>query len=302
VLGIEQYRKYALFTLLFTVAVIVWGAYVRASGSGAGCGAHWPLCNGVVVPQTARYNTFVEFSHRLSSGALLILVGGLLGWALKIHPRGSFQRRTAVLAFVAVVLEALIGALIVLVRMVEQDKSVERVISISLHLSNTLFLLACITCAWLSAGKAKARWSWRDHEGKRWPLWLTLGFVALAGFGAVAALGDTLFPPTSVLATMLRDFQYTSHLSERVRILHPVLAVCWVGAFAYWLGGAWEKVSKPLAQLALSLAGLNLLLGLCNIAFLAPLPLQMLHLTVANALWIAFVALLFSAVPQLEWK
>jgi cytochrome c oxidase assembly protein subunit 15 len=298
------YRKYALFTLFFTVAVIIWGAYVRASGSGAGCGAHWPLCNGVMVPYTARFKTFVEFSHRLSSGALLLLVGGLMAWALKIHPKKSFQQRAAILAFVAVILEALIGALIVLVRMVEQDKSVERVISISLHLSNTLFLLACITCAWLSAGKAKTGWSWRDYEGKRWPLWLTIGFVLLAGLGAVAALGDTLFPPTSVLATMLRDFSDTSHLSERVRILHPVLAVSWVGAFAYWLGGAWEKkaVRKPLGQLVLSLAALNLLLGLCNIAFLAPLPLQMLHLTVANALWIAFVALLFSAVPQLEWK
>lgn len=298
------YRKYALFTLLTCVAVIVWGAYVRASGSGAGCGAHWPLCNGVVMPDTEKRKTLVEFSHRLSSGALLVLVGGLLAWALRVHPRGSFQRRSAVLAFVAVILEALIGALIVLVRMVEQDKSVERVISISLHLSNTLFLLACLTCAWISGGKAGARWSWRDFEGKRWPLWLTLGFVALASLGAVAALGDTLFPPTSVVATFLADFSVSSHLSERIRILHPLLAVAWTGAFAYWLGGAWEKRAAPrrLGQVVLGLATLNLVLGLGNIAFLAPLGLQMLHLTVANALWITFVALLFSAAPPLEWK
>ncbi|MGZ3707229.1 MAG: COX15/CtaA family protein, partial [Bdellovibrionota bacterium] len=220
----------------------------------------------------------------------------------RLFPARSFQRRSAVLAFVAVMLEALIGAVIVLVRMVEQDKSLERVISISLHLSNTLFLLACLTCAWLSAGHASPRWRWRDDEGKRWPLALVLGFAALAGLGAVAALGDTLFPPTSVLSSFLADFSVSSHIAERIRILHPILAVSWTGAFAWWLGGVWQRApqAKGLGKWALAVAGLNLFLGLCNIVFLAPMPLQMLHLFVANALWIVFIALLFSAASSNE--
>src|SRR5262245_52872740 len=146
------YRKYALFTLITCVLVILWGAYVRASGSGAGCGAHWPLCNGVMIPQTEAEKTWVEFSHRLSSGVLLLLVGGLFAWAWFAFPTGGFKFRAAALSLVAVLLEALVGAFLVLLRLVEHDQSVLRVISISLHLVNTLFLLAALTCAALSVG------------------------------------------------------------------------------------------------------------------------------------------------------
>lgn len=298
------YRKYALFTLIGCVAVIVWGAYVRASGSGAGCGAHWPLCNGVLIPETEAQKTWVEFSHRLSSGALILLVGGLFVWAWRLFPRGSFAFRAAGLAFLAVWLEALVGAFLVLLRLVEHDQSVLRVISVSLHLVNTIFLLAALTVAALSPGVSHPRWRWPRNDERWWPRGLILGFAALGALGAVAALGDTLFPPSSVIGGIAADFSGPSHIAERIRVFHPMIAVSWAGAFAYWISGLWERLPavRRRGQGALAVAGLNLVLGLLNIALLAPLWLQMVHLAVANLLWIIFVALLFSAASSPEFR
>src|ERR1043165_6000488 len=69
----RTFTRFAWFTLTITVVVIVWGAVVRATGSGAGCGSHWPLCNGVVVPIAPRAATVIEFVHRLTSGLAMIL-------------------------------------------------------------------------------------------------------------------------------------------------------------------------------------------------------------------------------------
>lgn len=298
----DLYRKFVWFTLAVCVGVILWGAYVRASGSGAGCGSHWPLCNGVVLPETEQQKTFIEFSHRISSALLMIFVGGMALWAWFLFPKRNFARRAAILSFVAVLMEALVGAFLVLLRLVEQDKSVLRVASISLHLVNTLFLLGALTIAAISASHPSPRWRWPTKEGIWWPRGLLLGFAFLAAFGAVAALGDTLFPPTSLMQGFLADLSRDGHLAERIRIFHPLLAVAWVGAFAYWAAELWQRIPnlKRLGQLALSLSALNLLLGLANLFFLAPLPLQMLHLLVADLLWIVFISLLFSAASR--WR
>lgn len=295
------YRKYALFTLIACVGVIVWGAYVRATGSGAGCGAHWPLCNGELVPQTEAQKTWVEFSHRVSSGLLMGVVGGLFAWAWFLFPRGSFAFRAAALSFVAVWLEALIGAFLVLLRLVEHDQSKLRLVSVSLHLVNTLFLLACLTVTWLACGHSRPRWRWPVRAERWWPRGLLGGFAALGALGAVAALGDTLFPPSSVLGGIAADISGAGHIAERIRMFHPLLAVGWVGAFAYWGGGLWDRLPalRRMGLWVLAVAGLNLSLGMLNIFLLAPLWLQMLHLAVANLLWILFVRHLFSAASSL---
>lgn len=300
----EKYSSLAFFNLAFCVVVILWGAYVRATGSGAGCGSHWPLCNGGVVPREAQVKTLIEFSHRLSSGLLLLLIMGQAIWAWRIlEPRG-FARRAAFLSLIAVIIEALIGAFIVLLGYVEHDKSIDRVLSMSMHLVNTLFLLAALTCAALSVGHPTPRWRWPVREERWWPRGLLLGFAALGGLGAVAALGDTLFPPSSVMGGILSDLSGQSHVAERIRILHPVFAVAWVGLAAYWIAGLWERIPalKGRGKLVLWVACTNLGLGLLNVLLLAPVWMQILHLFVADALWILFVSLLFSAASQQQWK
>lgn len=182
---------FALFNLAFCVGVIVFGAYVRASGSGAGCGSHWPLCNGVLVQSGIKQKTWIEMSHRMTSGLLLLTIGAQAAWAWKLLGSGVFAFRAALLSLLAVIIEAMIGAFIVLLGYVDHDKSIDRVLSMSLHLANTL--LAALTCALLSIGHTSPRWRWPDRSARWWPFGLLVGFGVLGGLGAVAALGDTLF-------------------------------------------------------------------------------------------------------------
>ena len=81
-----NFTRYAWAVLAANLLVILWGAYVRASGSGAGCGSHWPLCNGEVVPHSPRIQTVIEFTHRAMSGVALLAVVALGGWSVLLFP------------------------------------------------------------------------------------------------------------------------------------------------------------------------------------------------------------------------
>ena len=83
------FAAYAWAVLGFNLLVILWGAFVRATGSGAGCGSHWPLCNGEVLPRAPALATLIEFSHRLTSGVALLLVIGLVVGAWRGFPRAT---------------------------------------------------------------------------------------------------------------------------------------------------------------------------------------------------------------------
>src|SRR5262249_21494275 len=109
-----RYATYAWATLAAILGVILWGAFVRATGSGAGCGSHWPLCNGEVVPRSPTAATLIELGHRVTSGLAALLVVGLVAGAWRAFPRGHAVRRCALAALVLMVLEALIGAGLVL--------------------------------------------------------------------------------------------------------------------------------------------------------------------------------------------
>src|SRR6476659_8783610 len=109
-----RFRSFAWATLGFTLAVILWGAYVRASGSGAGCGSHWPLCNGEVVPRAPALATIIELTHRATSGIALVLVAILVVAARKSLPKGHIARTSSVYSLVFILTEALIGAGLVL--------------------------------------------------------------------------------------------------------------------------------------------------------------------------------------------
>src|ERR1700743_2288465 len=87
---------FAWFAVFYNVAVILWGALVRATGSGAGCGNHWPLCNGQVIPLSPRVDTIIEFTHRCMTGGSTFLVVGLLVWTFRGTVRGYAARAFAV--------------------------------------------------------------------------------------------------------------------------------------------------------------------------------------------------------------
>ncbi|HEX8097263.1 MAG TPA: COX15/CtaA family protein, partial [Pyrinomonadaceae bacterium] len=221
----KRFESYAWGVTAWNLAVVLWGAYVRASGSGAGCGSHWPLCNGGVLPRAPESQTVIEFTHRLMSGLALLLVVGLVVWAFRAFSKKHPARRGAVLSLVFIVSEALIGAGLVLLRLVGQKASTARALYMSVHLVNTFMLLAVLALtAWWASGGRTVRW--RGHGAVSLLLALSLlGTLVIAVSGAVAALGDTLFPANSFAAGLSQDFSPTAHLLLRLRVFHPLIAI-----------------------------------------------------------------------------
>ncbi len=291
------FRKFAGLGLLFNLIVIVWGAYVRASGSGAGCGSHWPLCNGQIIPQNPQLHTLIEFAHRLSSGLCLVFSVILYGWSRRDFPKGHLARRAALATLLFTLSEALVGAGLVLFALVAHDQSGARAFSIAVHLVNTLLLLASIALAY--------RWSAPPERRLRFPKkigpWLSIASLAvvfLGVTGALTALGDTLFKSDSLASGMALDFASGSHFLIKLRIIHPILAVATaVLLFALPLLFA-EGESLRLAKRLQALVLAQLALGALNLLLLAPAGLQLLHLFLADWVWIVLVVLAASATEQ----
>lgn len=271
--------------------VVLWGAYVRASGSGAGCGSHWPLCNGVVVPRAPQLATVIEFTHRMTSAVALLAVAALCFWAFRAFPTGHVVRRTAAWSFGFLLAEALLGAGLVLLNYVDQNASVGRAIYLSAHLVNTQLLLAMLT---LTAWFAGHPWA-----GRRSGLIAATLPIALAVSvtGAIAALGDTLFPSTSFAAGFQQDFSTTAHFLLRLRVIHPILAGC---AGAFFLAAALSVPAAKASRWAVFLVILQLCAGGINLLLLAPVWLQLVHLLLADSLWIALVILTYSLPRPLQ--
>lgn len=274
--------RYAWFVLGFNVVVILLGALVRATGSGAGCGPSWPTCEGQIVPELEGA-TAIEFTHRAVSGVALILVFILAVAVWRKTAKGHPARTGAVLSVVAIVGEALIGAMIVLAEWVAEDASVARAVSVPLHLVNTLFLLAVLslTIFWLGGG---GRLDFRkDRVVTRWVVLGGIALVLISASGAVTALADTLFPKTAGA-----DIAGEEHFLTRLRLVHPVLAV-FAAAVGWWASSRSERGRTGPAAALPVLVGLMLLTGAINIALGVPTWMQLVHLLLADALWIAYV-------------
>ncbi len=297
----DWFGRYAWGVTAYNVLVVLWGAFVRATGSGAGCGEHWPLCNGVVVPRAPRLETVIEFTHRITSGLALAAVAGLCIWALYLYPRGHRVRRLASLSMVFLVIEALLGAGLVLFRYVEHDASAGRAAYLSAHLANTEVLLAVLAMtAWCASRGAQGP-SWR--KGDRTLLGALPAAIAISITGVIAALGDTLWPAQSVASGVLQEFSAASAGLLRLRLLHPGVAIL-CGAYLFWAAGRVLRKKphpalKRLALLVLTVLALQLIAGAVNIVLLAPVWMQIVHLLVANVLWLALVLLWMESLePQ----
>jgi heme A synthase len=294
--------RYAWSVLAWNVLVILWGAYVRATGSGAGCGAHWPLCNGEVVPRAPSAEMLIEFSHRLTSGLALVAVVVLAVRVWRTVAAGHPARRAAVASLVFIVVEALLGAGLVLFRLVAEDESLARAMVMPLHLANTLVLLLCLTLtAHFLSGGAPVAISGRTRTFGVLVALLVL-MIGVGKTGAIAALGDTLYPSTSFLDGLKADFAPTSTLLLRLRILHPALGVAAgvmlvFGAAAVPLP-AGDRRGRLARRSVVVLAAGQVVLGFVNVWLLAPVWMQLAHLLVADLLWIALVVLAASALAK----
>jgi heme A synthase len=286
----RRFATFAWAVLGYNLAVVLWGAYVRATGSGAGCGNHWPLCDGPVSAQTPAGATVIEFTHRVTSALDLVLVAALVVWAFRAYPTRHRARLGAALSGVFLVTEALLGASLVLLNHVARNASSSRAWSLSAHLINTLTLLACLALtAWWGTGHPAVRLRGRAA----WMAGATLAVFAVLGVsGAIAALGDTLFPVTSLAAGFARDFDPSANLFVRLRVWHPLLAGgagAWVLFYALRLTSS--GIERRLSYAVLALTGGQLAAGAINLMLLAPVGMQLVHLLLADLLWIALVLL-----------
>lgn len=289
-------ERYAWAVVGYNVLVIVWGAMVRATGSGAGCGNHWPLCNGQVIPVSPGLHTAIEFTHRSMTGLATFAVIGLLLFTFRATMKGAAARVAAVISMVLLLNEALLGALLVKLGYVTGNQSVGRVVMLSVHLSNTLLLLGALTMTALLLRKAYASGAGRFKEGPAELAAIGGGLVAtlLVGVsGSLAALGDTLYPAASLRAAVAQDFAAGSPWLIRVRWVHPVSAVV-AAVFVVWmLRRVWGQTGWA-GQAGRVVAGLltaQFVLGVADVVLLAPVWMQLLHLMGADLYWVALVAL-----------
>lgn len=297
---VNRFARFVWLVLAYDVLVVLWGAYVRASFSGDGCGSHWPLCNGELVPHATQTKTIVELSHRVSSGGSLVLAVVVCVWAWRAFEKGSFVRRAAASVLAFTFSEALIGGGLVLLRLVAHDVSLRRGISTSLHLTNTFVLLASLVITARTAGGARPP----VVRGRGWLGALSLAAlgatILVAATGSIAALGDTLYPSHSVAAGLAQDVAPSAPLFIRLRSIHPFVAI---GSAVLVLGlASLAPAIRPSKEISLFARALSLAyfvqlgLGVINVMTLAPTWLQLTHLLSADVVWILLVTLATSAL------
>lgn len=295
-LKLNKFAKYAWFVLAYNIVVILWGVFLRASKSGDGCGQHWLTCHGEVIPSAPEMKTMIEFSHRLTSGLAFIAVFILVVWAFRAFSKGNILRKTSLISFIFIITEALVGAGLVLTGNTAENLTAARPFWMIGHLTNTFILLAFLSLtAWFASGG-------KPFSYKTKPKILILLTLAIIGIlfvgmtGSVAALSNMLFPTESLAQGIQQDFSSTSHILQRLRIFHPITSIA-VGVFLIFLAGwlrkqaindlwinRWSNALSLTVLLQIAFGAVTLLTG-------APIVMQLIHLFLADAVWIFFVLL-----------
>ncbi|MEM8861474.1 MAG: COX15/CtaA family protein [Chloroflexota bacterium] len=301
---LDGFAKYAWFVLAYTIVVILWGAFVRATGSGAGCGSHWPTCNGDIIPRPESVETVIELSHRLTSAFLGFLVIALVYFAWRQYGFAHRVTYGSIWTLIFVIIEGGIGAALVLLELVADNPSSARAIWMGGHLINTLILLAfnTATAYWASGGPAFKLRNNPTLAGS-----ITVGLILLlivSSFGAITALGDTLFPAESFIEGASAKLDPEAHFSVRARIWHPTIGVAavvylivifWTNE-EFWANPTrvfWTKVNIWL--LVVQIFG-----GVVNVLLAAPIWKQLVHLLLADLVWIALIILTIESLSTEE--
>ena len=279
--------KLAWLTLGVNLLIILQGAVVRATGSGAGCGSHWPLCNGEVVPLAPTTETLVEYSHRLLSLSALVLGGWLLSRAFRTRRDSPALFGAAAASFVFLIFEALLGAATVLLGLTGDNATFGRGVLVATHLVNSMLLVGALTLTLVYARPGAPR-APRLRGQSLVGITLSVGLVGmllLIFTGGIAAMGNTIFPSDSLAAGFRADFDPASHLLIRLRVLHPLIAIS-VGLYLFLsLGLSWwlkpVAAARHIARILFGVYVAQLMVGTLNLAFLGPLGLQLLHLLMA---------------------
>ena len=277
-------ESYAKEGLLLSIASILAGAFVRATGSGDGCGATWPTCKGKIIPALSDTSELIEFSHRSLSGVLLVVTLIIFAKTRKFQKDSLVRIVTKYLTFF-VIFEALIGAVIVIFEWVGLNSSLPRIIAVPIHLVNTFGLLG--SYAILYKILQDDLQNIKNMFNKNFLLISSL-FLLSGATGSITALADVLFPSASFVEGFLADFDRTSEVLTRLRILHPIISSTLSIVLYVYATGIRKKYNvsvKPLQILIL----IAVFLGVINVLSNIVLPLSILHLAIADFLWISYI-------------
>jgi cytochrome c oxidase assembly protein subunit 15 len=287
-------RAYAITSVvagLYTLFVILWGAFVRVTGSGAGCGQHWPTCNGNIVPRSDALETLIEVTHRATSGICMLVIVALYLIARVAFPPGHRARLGAKLSLVFIIIEALVGASIVLLEYVADNDSVARAGWMAAHLLNTYLLSGALFMAWWWGKADRAVHLRAPSPARSFLLLASLGIALVSMTGAITALGDTLYPIAegTPLTDRITGGWMGGHYLARLRVVHPILA-CTVAL--YLITAPWNvrgDRARGAAIFVSCAAVVQVSFGAANVALSAPAAMQLGHLFLGLVLWLGIV-------------
>ena len=270
--------------LVTSILSILAGAIVRATGSGDGCGASWPTCNGKVLPSLNTTSEIIEFSHRSISGILLIITLLLF---IKSKDQGTPSLHKKIINYLTffVLLEALIGAVIVIYEWVGLNSSLPRIIAVPLHLVNTFALLAFYTLIFFLLRESEN--DLKNFFDQRLKIAFILFFLTGAT-GSITALADVLFPSASFIEGLSDDFDSTSEILTRLRIVHPIVSTV-LSIFLFSESNRFKNIFGINASAIKILVITGVVLGTLNVVSNIILPLSILHLLLADLLWITYI-------------
>jgi heme a synthase len=291
----NRFRKLTFALYIYTIAIILWGAWVRISKSGDGCGDSWPLCDGQILPSTQNLATMIEFSHRLTTGLFGLLVIAVLIYVFKKYKDDRLLKRIALLSFIFTITEALLGAALVKFGLVTDNDSFARLFVMGLHQVNSLLLSGFIGLLFvIPRNQPPIAWSKISST-------ISLLFLILAATGAIASLSTTLYPSDSLIEGLRADLTGDSHWIVKWRSIHPLLALILGGGLFYTLllQGTKSGFTAELKDL-LRLFAFGLVFGFLTLVFLSPMWMKLTHLTLAHLLWLLLLRYLVNVVSKLS--
>jgi len=277
-------NSYAKLGLFLSIVSILAGAFVRATGSGDGCGATWPTCKGRIIPALTDTSELIEFSHRSVSGLLLVVTLIIFSKTRKFQKGSLVKSVTNYLTFF-VIFEAIIGAIIVLFEWVGLNSSLPRIVAVPIHLVNTFGLLGCYAILYkIVEDDLKEIKSIFNRNF----ILISFLFLLSGATGSITALADVLFPSASFIEGFLEDFDKTSEALTRLRILHPIISSA-LSVVLYVYSTRINKKYGVNVKLLKTFVIVAVLLGVFNVISNIVLPLSILHLAIADFLWISYI-------------
>ena len=275
---------YTKLGLVLSVLSILAGAFVRATGSGDGCGATWPTCKGRIIPSLSDTSEIIEFSHRGISGILLIVTLYIFVNSRKLE-KDSIAKRAANYLTFFVLFEALIGAVIVIFEWVGLNSSLPRIVAVPIHLVNTFGLLASYVILF------KILENKLDSIKNLWDrnfIIISILFLLTGATGSITALADVLYPSASFIEGFLDDFDRTSEVLTRLRIFHPVVSTI-LSIALYIESKQLQKRFDINTNFLKFLIFAAVFLGVANVLSNIVLFLSIFHLALADLLWITYI-------------